>query len=467
MKKIFILFSLITITLMSCNQKESTPVDYVILSGKITNNTMDMLRLTNYGRLVRLNIDVDEDGVFLDTLKLKKGRYNLEDPTRIPLYLENGYNLVLNFDEKDVNNTLAFSGKGSAINNYTFHKKAIERTAIHSDPKKFFSSDETQYKENLAKIKADKLALLGSYKDIPKDYVTKEKRSIDYEYLFTLGLYESSYRYYAKDKDYQVSEGFLKDLEKLDYTNAEDLLFSEVYLRMARRHCRKMAQEQMSKNDTLDYNIAYIKSILANPNQEAKNVLLFKFAELEFRPFSKNDLKTLYTMYMENCTNEAYNKEITEKYNEVIVTAKGQPSPKFVNYENYAGGTTSLDDLKGKYVYIDVWASWCGPCKAEIPHLKEIEKTYHDKNIVFVGLSIDKLKDRPKWRKIVKDKALDGIQLLADKDWKSSFIQKYDISGIPRFILIDPNGNIVDGKAPYPSQKEVLTKLFDELLTTH
>ncbi len=141
---------------------------------------------------------------------------------------------------------------------------------------------------------------------------------------------------------------------------------------------------------------------------------------------------------------------------------KGKTSPKFIAYENNAGGKTSLDDLKGKYVYIDVWATWCRPCLAEIPYLKEVEKAYHGKNIEFVSLSIDKPKDYDKWKTMIKEKKLGGIQLLADKAGKSEFIKNYKIEGIPRFILIDPKGNIITPNAPRPSMKE-LKELFNSL----
>ena len=140
----------------------------------------------------------------------------------------------------------------------------------------------------------------------------------------------------------------------------------------------------------------------------------------------------------------------------------GKPSPKFENYENNAGGQISLADLKGKYVYIDVWATWCGPCKAEIPSLKKVEKAYHGKNIEFVSISIDQAKDHDKWKAMVADKELSGIQLFADKDWSSDFIKDYGIRGIPRFILIDTEGKVVNADAPRPSSPK-LVELFTEL----
>ena len=133
-------------------------------------------------------------------------------------------------------------------------------------------------------------------------------------------------------------------------------------------------------------------------------------------------------------------------------------APSF-DFENHAGGKTKLEDLKGKYVYIDVWATWCGPCRAEIPFLKTAEEKYQGKNIEFVSISVDVAKDYDKWKTFVTDKQLGGMQLLADNNWNSDFIKAFAINSIPRFILIDPDGKIVDSDALRPSNPKLLEKL--------
>ena len=142
--------------------------------------------------------------------------------------------------------------------------------------------------------------------------------------------------------------------------------------------------------------------------------------------------------------------------------AKGMLSPTFTGYENIKGGTTSLEDLKGKYVYVDVWATWCNPCKKEIPFLQKVEKQFHGKNIEFVSISVDQKKDHEAWKQMIADKQLTGIQLFADNSWSSKFVTDYKITGIPRFLLIDPAGNIVSSDAPRPSSPKLI-ELFTSL----
>ncbi|RZJ82346.1 MAG: TlpA family protein disulfide reductase [Flavobacterium sp.] len=165
---------------------------------------------------------------------------------------------------------------------------------------------------------------------------------------------------------------------------------------------------------------------------------------------------------------ELENQRITEELNTVkskineVSSLKGIIAPEF-NYANYSGGKTALTSLRGKYVYLDIWATWCAPCRAEIPDLKELEKHYKNKNIVFVSISVDKQEDYEKWKKFVNDEKLGGVQLFADKDFNSDWVKAFKIDGIPRFIIIDPTGKVVDPDALRPSSSELKLKL-DKLL---
>lgn len=145
-----------------------------------------------------------------------------------------------------------------------------------------------------------------------------------------------------------------------------------------------------------------------------------------------------------------------------ITALEGIMAPEF-DYVNHKGGKTKLSSLKGKYLYIDIWATWCGPCRVEIPHLQKLEDRYKGKNIEFISISIDAQKDFEKWKKFVADKQLGGIQLFADNDWKSDWIQAFKIDGIPRFILIGPDGKVINPNADRPSSSE-LKPFLDQLL---
>ncbi|MBS4039375.1 MAG: TlpA family protein disulfide reductase [Flavobacteriales bacterium] len=145
--------------------------------------------------------------------------------------------------------------------------------------------------------------------------------------------------------------------------------------------------------------------------------------------------------------------------NQEMLKLKGKPAPTF-SYENYKGGKSSMADFKGKYVYIDIWATWCAPCRAEIPHLKKLEHEMEGKNIVFLSVSIDAKKDYEKWKKMIVDQQLGGVQLFAEGDWNASIVKDYGIQGIPRFILVGPDGNIVDPNAPRPSSPQLKPMLL-------
>jgi len=127
------------------------------------------------------------------------------------------------------------------------------------------------------------------------------------------------------------------------------------------------------------------------------------------------------------------------------------------------GRMVSMKDFKGKVVFIDVWATWCGPCKEQIPYLKEIEEEYRNNpGIVFMGISIDRARDRQKWLNMIHTENLPGIQLFDDIG--KSFASKYEISGIPRFLLIGKDGKWIEVRCPRPQSKEDLKKYLDQAL---
>ena len=129
-----------------------------------------------------------------------------------------------------------------------------------------------------------------------------------------------------------------------------------------------------------------------------------------------------------------------------------------------SGSVVSMKDFKGKVVLIDVWATWCGPCRAQFPFLKEIEEQYAgNKDIVFVGISLDKADARQKWADMIKKEKLGGVQLL--DDFGKSFGRKYDISAIPRFLLIDKQGRWIEIRCPLPENKQEFKRYLDRALS--
>ncbi len=123
------------------------------------------------------------------------------------------------------------------------------------------------------------------------------------------------------------------------------------------------------------------------------------------------------------------------------------------------GKSINLSLYKGKYIYIDVWATWCQPCKEEYPFLTKLAKEYSEEDLVILSISIDKEFDT--WTKYLNKNKLDGAHLYTGAD--SEFVQFYDVGAIPRFILIDRDGKVVNSDEIRPSNSE-LKNYLDKLI---
>lgn len=182
---------------------------------------------------------------------------------------------------------------------------------------------------------------------------------------------------------------------------------------------------------------------------------IFNFKQLDLLKsfiFRINDTQIRNNLLIE-CTNR---KSVIE------YVAAGEEAPDF-NLPDLSGQYHNLRDYRGKVVYIDLWASWCGPCKEELPALKEIYNEYGQNSSKLQIISIA-VKDTG--GKIMRNKLVNQLQLnwLQLEDKQDFIWNKYKVTFIPRFILIDKKGKILNFDAPRPSEKKVLEHLLDKAI---
>lgn len=454
MKKVLIL-SLLTALLIGCTQ---TGPNYALLSGMITEpNSQKLHIIDDSGNVVR-EITVKEDGTFADTVFYANGFYTLNDGKEsTALYLENGYNLSFTLDTKQFDETITHTGKGAEANNYLV-QKFLESEEVTGNYQNLYGLDEKQFVEKTSALYA---GLEKKLQVLPKKFVEIERKNLQYGKANMLASYERSHGLIIKDNSFKVSEDFPDPYAGIPLNDEEEYKKDKNYRDFVQNiFFAKVIDKAQSSANT----VSFARSMSDGLNEMPAGPIREGIAKETAYIISSGDAdnEALYKSIMESTSDENFKTELTKRMEGLRKLKTGADSPIFVNYENYNGGTTSLSDLKGKFAYIDVWATWCGPCLNEIPAFKELVEKYRGKNVTFVSISIDEQKDKETWRQMIKEKETSWMQLFAEADWNSSFAKDYGVNSIPRFIFIDPEGKIVAANAPRPSQKEEIDKLFIE-----
>lgn len=448
---------ILVLFVISCKQEEKP--QYSVISGTVENNTAETVLVR--GNNFESRIQIGKNGTFADTLRIAAdGFYELYvGRERTGIYLEKGKNLSVTLNADEFDETLKYSGDLANVNNFLAAKYLWNEKNL--DFKEVFSMDEERFFKQLETNKKSVDSLYAANQISDENFKNKLAEEDKYSRAIMLENYKEAHQYYAGAENFSVSGGFYDELKDINFKDTLAYRNSVAYQNLLEAHFTRLVNEETVESGNSGQTVLYLKKVNeALPNGYAKDKMMSSYLQFGLKPDASLD--EAYNLYKNSNPNPENLAKITEHYNKLKAITEGSPSPIF-NYENHKGGTTALIDLKGKYVYIDVWATWCGPCLREIPALLQVEKDYHGKNIQFVSISIDEPKDYDKWKAMVIEKQLGGIQLMADNNWKSKFVEDYAIMGIPRFILIDPQGNIVSADAPRPSDPE-LRKTFDGLM---
>ncbi len=360
------------------------------------------------------------------------------------IYLQRGDDMTIAFDANDFDNTFAVTGGNEKAIGY------LGKIQLVNLPDESYALPWTEFKKAIEGKMSSMKRLLKVRKFAADDKFQKmEEGRITYFYANAFLMYPVSHLYLTQDTTMILGDDYYATLRQYVKEDA-DLADVDEY--------RNYMIETSHVLDEAGKNIRqYYPKVLAEMNYIGEHFDNEKVREslihhLAFTYVEGNgtdniaDLQNIYYTYVASPYLNALFKQACAKWDKAAV---GKPSPDFKGVD-VNGKQMSLRDFRGKYVYIDMWATWCGPCQKELPYLKKLAEKYKGRNITFVGLSIDA--DKAKWEARVKSGELCGTQLHIGRG--SKFQADYRISGIPRFILLDPNGRIVNPDMTRPSSDD-------------
>ena len=261
----------------------------------------------------------------------------------------------------------------------------------------------------------------------------------------------------------EILKGFnredLRESENLKYKAFRQLVpFYVSYENSRLRNFEKYTNRLLMVNEKVEFSVGHLKDEIAD----------YSLARLLLE--NQQDLsRSLAQSTVSRIENEKIRERFTGEFLDKVVAREAEAVAEKTRQENVditfydrKGKPFDLSKFKGKVVYIDFWASWCGPCRIQFPYAKKLHESLPEKvkkEIVFLYISIDETVE--KWEDGIRSNGLeDYVNGHVDGGWSAKVLSKLQIRSIPRYMLVDKNGKIVNANAPRPNQPEILPELL-------
>ena len=329
-----------------------------------------------------------------------------------------------------------FEGYQSPIKNLKYY---IDNPYSETDVNRFYSMVLSQWEYDIEKLKKfktpDGLGLSRTVRELQEKLITADYLSVAlYEYPEKKNINLKSAEFDANRKKLEPLQKKLQPFEQklVGWDSYNDYL----YLQITR-----------SIPVGLNADSAFYATIMQQPPGAMRNAIMFDFARK--RILGARDSVTRAKIMQEMVIIDDVNmqqelKKGVDLFNRV---RKGKPAP-VISMHNDKMEPVSFSMLKGKYIVIDVWATWCRPCLSIAPIFERLSEKYRNDPVVFLSLSSDD--DLTAWQQHVKRKKNRIIQWRAS--YKVELLRQYGIQGIPHFILLDPQGNFINARFPRPDE---------------
>ena len=358
------------------------------------------------------------------------------------LYMEGGDDAAITFNGRNMLGSYALEGGKSAAVKYLNTVKLLPL------PDEDYALPFEEYRARLAEKEGDALRLLKAG-DLSKDgkFLKMEQARIKYSYGAALMMYPVGHMIMSGDLSYSP------DQEYYDFIGTyvvEDAALANIdeYLEFVAEAMHILDVRNRDLKEIYPKTVAQMKYTADHiSNPKVKQALMHHIATVYVDNFGVKNIDELQNLYHIYVTDPALQASYAAKCERWDLSRVGRISPDF-KAEDIDGKVWTLRDFRGKYIYIDMWATWCAPCRREMPYLKQLEEEFADAEIVFLGLSVDS--DKAKWETMVKEGKLTGTQLYLGN--KSSFQEAYRAEGIPRFILLGKDGRIISNDMTRPSE---------------